>query len=125
MTDHPPLRASVPPARMRTPANTVRVHIDDGRLVLTFVGGVHTEVWVEYEVANQMVDDVANELRKIGWSVAPPLTPEACKHPKMTGFFSMGTGGSRASGRCPDCGYSYDSLVAPVVPRPAGRETDQ
>lgn len=145
MTDHPPLRTSVPPARMRTPADDVRVRIDNGRVVLTFLGEVHTEVWIDPEVANQMIDDVAglseparqigvaemtpnemaDELRKLGWSVAPPLTMETCKHPRITGYVWMGTNGKRAYGNCPDCGYFYDNVTPPERPCAAGRGAEQ
>lgn len=51
-------------------------------------------------------EEMAAELRKAGWRVQEPLTPQNCPHQRMQGSGAMGCDGSGSLDQwCPDCGF--------------------
>lgn len=61
------------------------------------------------------LEEMAAELRKSGWTVDPPWSPETCKHINKSGHGSLLPDGSTSwAWRCGACGKE-ETGIAPAV----------
>ena len=60
-------------------------------------------------------DEMADALRKLGWTVEPPWTPENCKHESRNGTGTFNGSHSTVEWSCPRCG-KHERHVSTVEP---------